>query len=272
MRSSFRTFLLAAGALIVWVAPAAALDPNTKDPRAILQAAFDAQARAQSSSRMKMSIRDQAGTRERMMAVRTKRYPDARKTLIVIEQPADVRNTGFLTIDYQSASKNDEQWLYLPKLHRVTRVPSSGKADSFVGSDFSISDLSPKNADGYEVKMVEESVTAGDETCWLIEATPRNRVAKEETGYERTQVWVSKSKLLPIQLKAWLVGGKKIKYFKAADIRKDGDGWTAHRMQMRTLEGSNVASETLLEVLSVDSEGKDIKDSDFTQQRLEQGV
>ena len=183
-----------------------------------------------------------------------------------------MRNTGFLSIDYQAAGRADEQWLYLPKLHRVTRVPSSGKADSFVGSDFSISDLSAKDADSYDVKLVEASVTVGDENCWLIEATPRTAALKEETGYERTQIWVSKSKQLPVQLKAWLLGGKKAKYFKATDLRKDGASFTAYRMQMRTLEGSDLLSETLLEVLSVDNEAKDINDSDFAQQRLDQGI
>ena len=251
---------------------ARAIDPSATDARAILQAAFDAQVRAQSVSRMKMTIRDRTGTRERLMVARTKRFGDARKTVILIEQPAEVRNTGFLSIDYRASGRADEQWLYLPKLHRVTRVPSSGKADAFVGSDFSISDLSAKDADGYEVKLLEASVTVGDDTCWLIEATPRTPALREETGYERTQIWVSKSKQLPVQLKAWLLGGKKAKYFKASDIRNDGATFTAHRIQMRTLEGNDLLSETVLEVLSVDNEARDLKDSDFTQQRLEQGI
>jgi hypothetical protein len=41
---------------------------------------------------------------------------------------------------------------------------------------------------------------------------------------------------------------------------------------MRTLEGSDVASETSIEVLNVTNAAKDVVDSDFTQQRLERGV
>jgi hypothetical protein len=251
---------------------AAALDPSTTDPRAILRAAANAQQAERTASRMKMSIRDHTGTRERLMDVRSKRDDSGRKTLILIESPADVRNTGFLNIDYQARGQADEQWLYLPKLHRVTRVPNSGKSDAFVGSDFSISDLSRPDPDDYAVTLVQASAKVGDEDCWLIEATPRSEAVKEETGYEKTQLWVSKDKLVTLQLKAWVVGGKRIKYLKVSDIRKVDGVWTAHRLQMRTLEGSDVASETLIEVLNVTNAATDVVDSDFTQQRLERGV
>jgi hypothetical protein len=252
--------------------PVAALDPNTTDARAIIRAAANAQQADRTTSRMKMSIRDHSGTRERLMDVRSKREGSIRKTLILIESPADVRNTGFLNIDHQARGQADEQWLYLPKLHRVTRVPNSGKSDAFVGSDFTISDLSQPDPDDYAVTLVQASAKVGDEDCWLIEATPRSEAAKAETGYEKTQLWVSKGNLVTLQFKAWVLGGKRIKYLKASDVRKIDGVWTAHRLQMRTLEGNAVLSETSLEVLNVSNDAKDVVDSDFTEQRLERGV
>jgi hypothetical protein len=157
-------------------------------------------------------------------------------------------------------------------LHRVSRVPNSGKADAFVGSDFTLSDLSQQDPDDYDVKLVQADVQVGGEACWLIEATPHSEAVKQQTGYEKSQLWVSKQKLVTLQLKAWLVGGKRIKYLKVSDVRKVDGVWTPHRMQMRTLEGSDVASETSLEVLSVSNDAQDVVDSDFTQQRLERGV
>ena len=249
-----------------------ALDPKTKDPRLIAQAAFDAQTGPKTISRVKMSIKNRNGSRERVMTMRNRRVGEERKTLILIEQPADVRNTGFLSIDHGAKGGSDEQWLYLPKLHRVSRVPSSGKADSFVGSDFTISDLSPQDANNFELKLVEASTKVGDDECWLIEATPRNEKVAAETGYEKSQFWVSKQKLVPLQIKTWVTGGKRTKYFKAADVRQVDGVWTAHRLQMRTLEGTDVVSETLIEVLSVDNDAEEVTDTDFTQQRLERGV
>jgi hypothetical protein len=258
--------------LSAFVRQVAALDPNSTDARAIMRAASNGQQAERSSARMKMSIRDHSGTRERLVNMRSKRDETARKTLILIEEPADVRNTGFLTISYQRRDRADEQWLYLPKLHRVARVPSSGKSDAFVGSDFSISDLSQNDPDNYDVKLVQASVKVGDQDCWLLEATPHTETVKAETGYEKTQLWISKEKLVMLQVKAWVVGGKRTKYLKISDVRKVDGVWTAHRLQMRTLDGSDVASETLIEVLNASNDAKDVVDSDFTQQRLERGV
>lgn len=256
-----------------WVAPhAIALDPGTSDPRVIMRAALDAQTAPRSLSRLKMSIRDRSGSRERLLTVRTKRFEDSRKTLIMIEQPADVRNMGFLSVDYRASGRTDEQWLYVPKLHRVARVPAGGKANPFVGSDFSIFDLSQQDPDYYVATLVDANAKVGDEPCWLIDGAPRDQAVQQESGYEKAQFWVSKSKLLVLQLKATLIGGKRVKYFKAADVRNDKGTWTPHRLQMRTLEGSDVVSETTVDVLAVDNDAAGVSDDDFTQQRLERGI
>jgi hypothetical protein len=261
------------GAMCLVTLSAAAIDANTTDARAILLAVFDGQqGSARSLSRIKMSIRDSAGTRERLMHVRSKRFAEGHKRLILIEQPDEVRNTGFLSIDYSARTRTDEQWLYLPKLHRVSRVPDSGKADSFVGSDFSLSDLAGQNPEDYKAALLQASTRVGDEECWHVEATPRDEAVRDATGYSRTELWISKSKLATVQLKAWLADSTRVKYLKASEIRNEGGIWTAHRVQMRTLEGAKLISETLLELLSVDNDAKDVQDGDFNQQRLERGL
>jgi outer membrane lipoprotein-sorting protein len=258
--------------LLLAVGQAGALDAAATDPQAIMREALDIKGGERALSRMKMTIRQGSNTRERTMTVRVKRAPEQRKTLIVIEAPADVRNTGFLTIDFKARGRGDEQWLYLPALHRVSRVPSSGKSDPFVGSDFTIADLSGRDAEDYDFKLLEKSVKVGDEECWLIEGVPRSEAVKTETGYVKTQSWISKTKLIPIQLKAWTSSDNKTKYFKASEIRQVDGVWTPHRMQMRTLQNGTLSSETTIEVLDVDNNAADVSDADFTQQRLERGV
>lgn len=261
-------------ALSTLVASAHALDPSTTDPAAILNAVSDSQTPSSSLARMKMSIKDNTGTRERVLNLRTKRFPDSLKTLMLTETPADVRNTGFLTISYKGSDRADEQWVYLPKLHRVTRVANSGKADPVMGSDFSISDLALANQDpaDFALKIVDAAAKVGDEECWVIEAVPRKEATQREYGYAKTQTFVSKKKLAVLQFKGWLLDGKRIKYFKASDLRSVDGVWTAQRLTMRTLEGSKLLSETLIEYLSVSNNSSQVSDSDFTQQRLEQGV
>lgn len=276
MPSKAKTVSLALGGLIALLTQASntlALDPTSTDARAIMQAASD-QANGGNSTfaKMKMVIKQGSSTRERMMVLRGRRNAEGRKGLILIEAPADVRNTGFLTVDYKAASHADEQWLYLPALHRVSRVPNSGKSDAFVGSDFSISDLSGQEPSDYQLKIVEQSTKLGDDECWLIESLPKDDAVKAKTGYSKIHFWVSKSKVLPVQFKAWGLDGKKTKYFKATDIRKVDGLWTPHHLQMRTLEQGKEPSETVIDVTSVRNEAPEVTDADFTQQRLERGV
>jgi hypothetical protein len=227
---------------------AAPIDPNLTDARAILTAVKNAQSAAQSSSRVRMLIQDKRGKRERVFSTRSKRYDDAYKTLLLIEQPADLHDMGFLTIDYSARGRNDEQWIYLPKLHRVSRLADSGKSDSFVGSDFSISDMAIAGMDvnDYEVRVAEQSVKVDGDDCWVIDSKPKNETVQSQTGYARSQLWISKSKLIALQFKGWHSDGKKLKYLKALDVRNAQGVWTPHRMQMRTLVGNDVVSETVL--------------------------
>ena len=52
-----------------------------------------------------------------------------------------MKNTGFLTYDYDASGKDDDQWLYLPALGKTKRIASSDQSGAFMGSDFNYSDL-----------------------------------------------------------------------------------------------------------------------------------
>ncbi len=251
--------------------PAAALDPASKDPRAIMRAVSQRPRGDRAVSRLKMLIRDGSGSRERVMRMRGMNFESGKKTLIVFEGPPDVRNTGFLSVDYDGGHA-DEQWLYSPNLQRVTRVPAGGRSGSFMGSDFTYADLAERDFEDYELALLEPSAKVGDEECWLIEATPRSGAVRDETGYEKTQLWISKQKLAPLQLKAWLTRGHKLKYIKASDFEKIDDVWTPRRMQAKTVRDNAVESETVIEVLNVKYGAAEVTEADFTQRRLEQGL
>src|SRR5690606_31962786 len=94
---------------------------------------------------------------------------------------------------------------------------------------------------------------------------------RERTGYAKTQLWVSKSKLMPLQLKAWMVEGRRIKYVKLAKLERIDGIWTPLRLQARTMAGSKVVSETVLDVLSIEYGARAVTDDDFTVQRLAPG-
>ncbi len=265
---------LAALALVGLLAPASmAVGPDETDPKKIMEA-VDAQPTGdRAKSTMKMTITDASGSkRERVVQTQGMEFPGASKQLILFEKPADVRNTGLLTVDYDDGSKVDDQWLYLPSLRKSTRISSSSRSGAFMGSDISFADMTGQSPDQYTYKMVQQSAQVSGEDCWLIEARPATKKTKDETGYVKSQVWVSKSKMLPLQAKHWVKEGKKIKQMKFASWKKVAGIWFAHKLSARTLQNGKPLSTTVLAFTRVSFDNPDVKDSDFNQRRLEQGL
>ena len=52
-----------------------------------------------------------------------------------------------MSYNWESSSKEDDSWLYLPALQKVNRIASADRSGSFMGSDFTFSDI-----DGFELE------------------------------------------------------------------------------------------------------------------------
>lgn len=231
----------------------------------------------QSKSRLVMKIIDKDGrTRERVVQSRSLDFPEGTKQLMYFESPADIRGTGLLSIDYEDGTKDDDQWLYLPSLHKSTRISSGEKSGSFMGTDLSFSDMTSADPDHYDYKIIKESVSIKlddkEEECWVIESRPKTEKAKNETGYVKSQIWVSKEKMMPLQIKSYIRKGKKIKYIQFKEIKKLDDLWTAHTIVARTTRGKTVESTTILQFSEMSYNNADVTPELFVQSRLEQGL
>ncbi|MCP4605780.1 MAG: outer membrane lipoprotein-sorting protein [Proteobacteria bacterium] len=252
---------------------ARALDPNTKDARKVIQAMEDKESGDKVVSRVSMVLIDSSGRkRERVLRSRSLDFDAGTKMLMLFESPADMRNTGLLSFDYEDAAKNDDQWLYLPSLRKSTRISTSDKSGSFLGTDITYADMTQRNIDAYEYKMLKDSIKVGNEDCWLIEAKPLTEKERAETGYLKTQTWVSKQKLVPLQAKMWIKEGRKLKYIKFDEIKKIDGIWTTHKLSVRTMKNNKVESTTVMKYLIIKYNDASVKDTDFTERRLEQGL
>jgi outer membrane lipoprotein-sorting protein len=267
------TLLLAAIMLVVFVPSAWGLSPDTTDPKAIMDAVDNQPKSNKSTARMEMTIADASGaSRVRAVQTRSMVFPEGTRQLILFESPADVRNTGLLTVDYDDGEKVDDQWLYLPSLRKSTRIASSAKSGSFMGSDLSFADMTRQDPNQYSYSIVKQSAKVGGDDCWKIEARPQTAKAIEETGYVKSHVWVSKDKLAPVQAKNWIREGKKIKLIKFGQLKKIGEVWVPHKISARTMQNGKPVSTTVLAFSGVTQDNPDVKESDFTQRRLEQGL
>ena len=267
--------LMLCGLILGLFTPSAgfAIAPTEADPAKIMTAVENRDTGDKMISRMQMTITDGAKrSRVRVVRSRTMKFGAATKQIMFFESPADIRNTAMLSVDYDDGGKDDDQWLYLPSLHKSTRISSSDKSGSFMGSDFTYSDMTKKDPKNYSYILLAQSVTFRGEDCWKIEARPSTAKEKRETGNVKSVMLINKSKLLPVKVKSWVREGKKLKLMIAGDIRKVGGLWLPHKMAIRTVRGKKVQSTTVLKFLSIKVSDKSVKAADFSQRRLEKGI
>ena len=83
-----------------------------------------------STSEMEMILIDKKG-RKRVRNIQSfgMEKGDDSLSLMFFLSPADVKNTGFLTFDYDASGKDDDQWLYLPALRKTKRIASGIRAE-----------------------------------------------------------------------------------------------------------------------------------------------
>ena len=248
------------------------LSPAEVDPVKIMAAVQTREAGDRSKSVMAMEVIDDKGRRRsRGLTVWLKRFDEGRKQLMIFNTPADVAGTGLLSVDYDTGSRADDQWLYLPSLKKSTRISSGEKAGSFMGTDLTYSDMTQSDPKDFNYTLVNADAKVGDEACWLIEARPASKRVQDETGYQKSKIWVSKSKQMPIQIKAWVIDGRKLKYIKFADIRSVDSVWIAHKISARTVRNKKVQSTTVLSFSEFLINQSDVTDELFTQKKLQAG-
>ena len=148
-----------------------------------------------SKTNLKMLLKDRKGSiTERVMKMNLLEVPeDGDKSLIVFESPRDVRGVAVLSHAHKTGS--DEQWLYLPALKRVKRVASKNRTGPFLGSEFSLEDLSFQEVEKYSYEYLRDEVLEGKD-CDVMKRIPLDPYS----GYTKQIVWVSKMDPLIYQI------------------------------------------------------------------------
>jgi len=228
-----------------------------------------------SRARLVMNITDRSGrSRQRILRSASMLFEGGQRQLMVFESPADVKGTALLSIDYDDGDKDDDQWLYLPSLHKSTRISTGEKSGSFMGSDFSYADMTRSDPKHYDYTLKKAAVVVDEELCWLIEARPKSKRAEKETGYLKSQIWISKSKRLPYQIKMWVKAGKRLKYVTFRDFKKLEGIWSAHTLTAYTKRPKRKKPEsiTVLKFHELSYANSDVNEALFNQRQLEKGL
>ncbi len=239
--------------------------------REIMQAVDDRDDGDNRVADMKMVLIDKNGdTRTRTIRSFDKDKGEDKQRIMFFTSPADVEDTAFLTYDYDEYEKDDDQWLYLPALRKTKRIASSDKSGSFMGSDFNYADMTRKNLDAYDFKILKEGEVRGAKV-WLIEALPKTREEIEETGYEKSIAFVRQDNFVVVRAVHWVNEGNKLKYQDVSGLEKIDGVWTITEMSMTTKKGKTTLHKTELFFDNIQY-NQDLSEQMFSVRRLEKGL
>ena len=193
-----------------------------------------------------------------------------RRRIMFFQEPADVKDTGFLTYDFDAYEKDDDQWLFLPALKKTKRIASTDKSGSFMGSDFNYSDMTRKNLDAYDFKILKEDEVRGAKT-WVIEALPKTREEMEQTGYKKSVAFVRQDNFVIVRAVHWTDTGDKLKYLDVTELEQIDGVWTVTAMSMTTKKNKLTEHKTDMTFSNVHY-GQNLDDNLFSLRRLEKGL
>ncbi len=192
-------------------------------------------------------------------------------SVMFFTDPADVKNTGFLTYDYDAEGKDDDQWLYLPALRKIKRIGGSDKDGSFMGTDFNYSDMSEADLNDYEYTLIKELEIGGNKV-WQVQALPKSDDIADKSGYSKSVMFVRQDNYITIRAIKYVYKKKNRKKFMMVNkLEKIDDIWVAVESQMVTKEGRAKIHSTILRNDNIKL-NEDIPDSFFSKRQLEKGM
>ena len=261
--------ILAAFALLTYWPANKALALNGRE---IMERVNERETGDRSTSEMEMILIDKKG-RKRVREIRSfgmEKGEDS-LSLMFFLSPADVKNTGFLTFDYDASGKDDDQWLYLPALRKTKRIASGDKSGSFMGSDFNYSDMTSPDLDEYEYTLMKETEVRG-KPVWQIKAVPKSKEEIEESGYTQSVLFVRQDNYVVVRGVRWVYKKKRNKYLDVKKLEQIDGIWVNTEMQMTTKSGKKTLHRTIIRSKNTKFNQESVNADFFSIRRLEKGL
>jgi hypothetical protein len=200
------------------------------------------------SAIMQMVLIDKQG-KKRVRKMRTFSQDidaDTEHKSVFFLSPSDVKNTAFLTFDYDN--QDDDQWMYLPALKKTKRIPASDKDSAFMGSDFSYADMTKVDIDDYNYKIIKQTSIkrpSGKVPVWVISSIPKSKKTIDETGYTKTTLYVRQDNYMVTRAKFYLKKSSRVKYMDIKKLEKINNIWMAMQTTMTTKQGKQMLHKTI---------------------------
>ena len=253
------------------VTPQGSAGDSPPSGRQIMQWVEDRDDGEDATSDLRMTLIDRRGN-ERVRRIRSfsKDFGDDEYQLLFFLSPADVMDTGFLTYDYDDPVRDDDQWLYLPALKKTKRIATGDKSGSFMGSDFSYADLTSRELDRYDFRLMKQAEVRGV-AVWQVEAIPRSEEEIDETGYTKSVLFVRQDNHVVIRAVHWVEKGSKLKYLDVKALERIDGIWMATEVHMTTKKNKATLHKTIFERQNVQF-NRGLDEGLFSLRRLEKGL
>lgn len=114
------------------------------------------------------------------------------KMLLFTKFPPDAKGVAFMRWAYvPSMDKNADQWVYLPELRKIRRVSIRDPGDSFLGSDLTHADITPRSVDQDSHRLLGID-HVGALQFYVVESIPKEAnplYSKRIEWYTKTPIW-----------------------------------------------------------------------------------
>ena len=192
-------------------------------------------------------------------------------SLMFFLSPADVRNSGFLTFDYDESGKDDDQWLFLPALRKTKRIAAGDKSGSFMGSDLNYSDMTSPDLNLYEYTLMKETKVKGQKV-WQIKSVPKTKAEAEKSGYSKSVVFIRQDNYVMIRGVRWVYKKKRNKYLDVRKLEEIDGIWVSTELHVTTKSGKKTLHKTILKQKNVHFNQDEVNEDLFSIRRLEKGL
>ena len=225
-----------------------------------------------SKGEMEMILLDKKG-KKRIRKLKTFGGKNGENTLSLMFflSPADVKNTGFLTYDYNESGKDDDQWLYLPALRKTKRIAAGDKSGSFMGSDLNYSDMTTPDLDLYDYTLMKETEVRGNKV-WQIKAVPKSKDEAKKSGYSKSVIFIRQDNYVLIRAVRWVYKKRRNKYLDVKKLEKIDGIWVSTEMHVTTKTGKKTLHKTILKQKNIRFNQDEVNANFFTVRRLEKGA
>ncbi len=257
-----RSFQWVVVALLSMPAGARADEPKTPEQIAALAVSNNLLATNNAKAEVLLEVSKRGKVvRTRRIITMIKRKDGRTRSMVEFQAPADVAGAKFLSVDDNDGGT--QQYLYLPAFKKVKRMVGAQRDRSFMGTDFSFSDLEGRRVDDSVWKRLEDSEISKVPVI-VIEGRPKQT---ENESYGRSVWYVHSKNYVPMRIDFFDPRDPQVlkKQFKVRRLEKKGGRWIATDSVMRTLKKK---SQTRLKLVRIDFK-TELSDAELSRAALE---